>query len=298
MINMRFDYFYEEQSESYSFYRIPKILFTEDIFESLSTEAKVLYGLLLDRISLSREHRWIDPDGHVYVFYTVEDVKNAMRCGNTKGCRLFKELEDFGLIERKKQGLCRPAIIYVKNFTRFPNWEDRTSRNENSGVSQMGIPDNRNRESNNTDINKTEYIKTHSIHSEEENERMKTIEYFQKKLETEWLKEIYPNEAELVDEIFGIIIDTVCTKKETVYISGEYKPLNVVKSQLMKLDNSHIQFVMKCMKENTTQIRCMKQYLLTALYNAPLTINNYYQSLVNHDMAEGYKNGGNYDEEQ
>ena len=66
---MTFDYFYEEQSESYSFYRIPKLLFTEEMFEELSIEAKVLYGLLLDRISLSREHGWIDKEGHVYVYY-------------------------------------------------------------------------------------------------------------------------------------------------------------------------------------------------------------------------------------
>ena len=118
---MKFDYFYEEQSECYSFYRIPKLLFTEEMFEQLSTEAKVLYGLLLDRICLSREHGWIDDSGHVYVFYTIEAVKKALRCGNTKGCRLLKELDAFGLIERHKQGLCKPTIIYVKDFTRLKN---------------------------------------------------------------------------------------------------------------------------------------------------------------------------------
>ena len=69
---MVFDYFYEEQSESYSFYRIPKMLFTEEIFEALSTDAKVLYGLLLDRISLSRENGWMDDVGRVYVYYTIK----------------------------------------------------------------------------------------------------------------------------------------------------------------------------------------------------------------------------------
>ena len=74
---MVFDYFYEEQSESYSFYRIPKMLFTEEIFEALSTDAKVLYGLLLDRISLSRENGWMDDAGRVYVYYTIRSVKRS-----------------------------------------------------------------------------------------------------------------------------------------------------------------------------------------------------------------------------
>ncbi len=112
--SMKFDYFYEEQSESYSFYRIPKLLFTEEMFEELSVEAKVLYGLVLDRISLSREHGWIDSAGHVYVYYTIEAIRKALRCGNTKACRLLRELDEFGLIERKKQGHCKPTIIYVK----------------------------------------------------------------------------------------------------------------------------------------------------------------------------------------
>ena len=90
---MIFDYFYEEQSESYSFYRIPKLLFTEEMFEGLSTEAKVLYGLLLDRISLSRENGWIDKEGRVYVFYTIRTIKGALRCANTKACGLLKELD-------------------------------------------------------------------------------------------------------------------------------------------------------------------------------------------------------------
>ena len=81
---MVFDYFYEEQSESYSFYRIPKMLFTEEIFEALSTDAKVLYGLLLDRISLSRENGWMDDAGRVYVYYTIKSVKRSMRCAKKR----------------------------------------------------------------------------------------------------------------------------------------------------------------------------------------------------------------------
>ena len=92
------------------------MLFTEEIFEALSTDAKVLYGLLLDRISLSRENGWLDDAGRVYVYYTIKSVKRSMRCANTKACGLLRELDEFGLIERKKQGLGKPTIIYVKDF--------------------------------------------------------------------------------------------------------------------------------------------------------------------------------------
>ena len=125
---MLFDYFYEEQSESYSFYRIPKPLFTEEVFGTLSVESRVLYGLLLDRIGLSREHGWMDEVGRVYVYYSMESIEKQLRCGKNKACRLLRELERFGLIERKRQGFCKPARIFVKNFIQSPKQGYKMSR--------------------------------------------------------------------------------------------------------------------------------------------------------------------------
>ena len=160
---MVFDYFYEEQSESYSFYRIPKMLFTEEVFEALSTDAKVLYGLLLDRISLSRENGWLDDAGRVYVYYTIKSVKKSMRCANTKACGLLRELDEFGLIERKKQGLGKPTIIYVKDFTRFRKAELLDSDKQNSVILHIGTLDDRKSERNKTEKNNTESNKTNPI---------------------------------------------------------------------------------------------------------------------------------------
>lgn len=286
-MKMKFDYFYEEQSESYSFYKIPKVLFTEELFGGLTTDAKVLYGLLLDRVSLSKKNAWIDAEGKVYVFYTIKNVKESIRCANTKACALMKELADFGLIERKKQGLGKPAIIYVKDFTRFRNPELMNSEMQNSGAPNIRIIDDRKPEPINTENNNNEFSNTHSIHSGEDEERRAYTDYFIRKLEIENLKIDNPYDADMIDEIVGLIVDTVCSKKDSIRIAGEYKPANIVKSQLMKLDYSHIQFVLGGIKENTTHVRCIKQYLLAALYNAPLTISNYYQALVNHDMATG-----------
>ncbi len=90
-----------------------------------------------------------------------------------------------------------------------------------------------------------------------------------------------------LDEIVEIMVDTVCANKPFIRVSGEDKPAEVVKSRLLKLDSGHIQFVLDCLSENTTKVRNIRQYLLAALYNAPVTISNYYTSLVNHDMYGG-----------
>ena len=112
-------------------------------------------------------------------------------------------------------------------------------------------------------------------------------DYFIRTLNLDILKERNPYDDGQIDEILEILLDVVCSNRKQIRIAGDDKPAQVVKSQLMKLDSSHIEFVLDCMKQNTTQIRNVKQYILAALYNAPLTINNYYQSLVQHDMATG-----------
>lgn len=114
---MQYEYFYGAQAEQFSFYRIPKALFTEPNFRELSTDAKVLYGILLDRMSLSLKNQWLDAQNKVYIIFTVEEIMDALNCANQKATRLMLELEkQAGLIERKRQGLGRPNLIYVKNF--------------------------------------------------------------------------------------------------------------------------------------------------------------------------------------
>lgn len=114
---MQYEYFYGAQADQFSFYRIPKALFTEPNFRELSTDAKVLYGILLDRMSLSLKNQWLDAQNKVYIIFTVEEIMDALNCANQKATRLMVELEkQAGLIERKRQGLGRPNLIYVKNF--------------------------------------------------------------------------------------------------------------------------------------------------------------------------------------
>jgi len=112
----RFEYYYGNESEQFIFYRIPKVLFTDDKFKKLSTEAKVLYGLMLDRMGLSMKNNWCDDNNRVYIIYTLDEAIDQLNYSKEKVVKLYKELDDIGLIERKRQGQGRPTWIYVKNF--------------------------------------------------------------------------------------------------------------------------------------------------------------------------------------
>ena len=118
-----FDYFYGQSGEMFSYFRVPKILFRDIKFKDLSTDAKTLYGILLDRMGLSVKNGWLDEQGRVYIIFPVQEVMDALGCADNKATKLFRELEKFGLIERKRRGLGKPNLIYVKNFAdpRFRN---------------------------------------------------------------------------------------------------------------------------------------------------------------------------------
>ena len=121
--NLNLDYYYGNEAEQYSFYRIPKALLTDPRYKSVSIEAKVLYGLLLDRMGLSVKNGWMDSNQRVYIYFTQEDAMALMSCGKDKATKLLRELDKdgVGLIERKKQGQGRPTRIYVKNFILPPD---------------------------------------------------------------------------------------------------------------------------------------------------------------------------------
>ena len=283
---MAFDYFYEEQSQQFAFYRIPKVLFTDNRFQKISTEGKVLYGLLLDRVSLSRENGWIDEEGRVYIIFTLNAIRQAMNCAEKSAIKYLTELEDFGLIERIRQGLGKPAIIYVKNFIDQYNLQVKTCNNSSSGPVEVPVQDQYNLQPNYTNNNNTDFNNTNPILSGDE-ERMGYEQFLKDQLDVEILKQEYPHDREMIDGILELILDVLCSKRKMIRIAGDDKPVNVVKGRFMKLTIEHIRYVMNCLHENTTKIRSIKQYMLAALYNAPSTIDGYYRAEVNHDMATG-----------
>ena len=121
----------------------------------------------------------------------------------------------------------------------------------------------------------------------DKDERSNYREYLIEQLDMAVLYERYPYDREILDSILDMMLDVICSKRKTIRIAGDDKPVNVVKGRFMKLTIEHIRYVMNCLQENTTKIRSIKQYMLAALYNAPSTIDGYYRAEVNHDMATG-----------
>ena len=118
-MGVKFNYYYGKEAETFSFFRIPKLLFTDETFRNLSSDAKVLYGILLDRMSLSMKNGWIDEENKVYIIFTIEEIAQIMCCATQKATKILQELDDkkgIGLIEKKRLGFGRPNILYVKNF--------------------------------------------------------------------------------------------------------------------------------------------------------------------------------------
>ena len=297
-----YDYFYGAQADQFSFIRVPTVLFSDEQFKNMSSEAKVLYGILLKRMDLSAKSGWLDGQGRVYIICTLEEIMETLNCGNQKAVKLLEELEaKSGLIERKRQGLGKPNLIYVKNFISVvDNPGDipaashfKKCENHISGDVKITLPEVRKSHGSNTDNSDTDMSHTENPiypgrDADGMAERRSYEEYFRDSLELEYLFHDYPHEHETLEGILDLLVDTCCSRREYIRIGGDDRPRDVVKSRFMKLNSSHIRYVMDCMKENTTDVRNIRQYLLTALYNAPSTISPYYQAKVNHDFYGSY----------
>ena len=291
-----FDYFYGAQAEQFSFYRVPKVLFTREQFKQLSAEAKILYGIMLDKLDLSVKNKWVDEKGRVYIIYTIEQIMADMNCADQKATKLLDELEKkCGLIERKRQGLGKPNLIFLKNFitgvegslmARIQNRE-----NHDSGAVNITTADYPKSRGINTNHNNTENNDINPIQSgfDEDGmcERNEYERYFRESLSIDVLLRENLGEEETILGILDLMVDVCCSKRSVIRIAGDDKPLAVVKSRFMKLNAEQIRYVLKCLSENTTRVRNIRQYLLTALYNAPATIRPFYQAWVNNDMATG-----------
>ena len=143
------DYFTADDAEEYSFYRIPKPLILNPDYRSVPVEAKMLYGLMLDRMGLSVRNGWLDEQGRVFIYYTGDAVREDLCCGKEKACKLLADLERADLIERRRQGLTKPSITYVKRFRQRS--ENPTSGGRNGEPTEVGKA-----EPNKTEMKETE----------------------------------------------------------------------------------------------------------------------------------------------
>ena len=231
-----FDYFYGQSGEMFSYFRVPKILFQDIKFKDLSTDAKTLYGILLDRMGLSVKNGWLDEQGRVYIIFPVQEVMDALGCADNKATKLFRELEKFGLIERKRRGLGKPNLIYVKNFAdpRFRNREKN-----GSGAADSAQPEAAKSRGNKTEWNKTEGSEPDPFSSDAEDEpdeRTRLEAYFMQSLEVDLLLRVCPDEEDTIDQIVNLLVDTCSSKRRMLRVAGDDKPAEVVRSRFMKLN--------------------------------------------------------------
>lgn len=291
----RFDYYCSQESEQFSFYRIPKALFSDPIFRDLSVEAKLLYGMMLDRMELSNRSGWIDEQGHVYIYFVYTEIQEQLGCGHNKAIKLLKDLDDFGMIQRKKQGLGKPDMIYVMNFVTgrddTSKEEVKTSENGKSGLPEKGTQDFPKAESNNTDTIKTDMNQTDSSYPPPPRKGRSPPDVMtgvKEMLKQKWgyiaLVESHPRET--IDNLILLGIDVLCSKKPTIRIGGEALPAEQVKERLGALDMTHIDYVLETVNKASNPIHNMRAYLLTALYNAPTTIDAYYTALFQRNEAK------------
>ena len=374
---LKFDYYYGIEAEQFSFYRVPRLLIKDERFRGLSSDAKLLYGLMLDRMSLSMKNGWLDDENRAYIIYAVENIMEDLGCSKPTCTKVIKELDadnGIGLIEKKRRGLGKPDIIYVKNFASVPEKESaekpanadvstevknlyfKKEKNLTSGSKETELQEVKDfyfkrennltsgskeaelqevkdfdfkRENNltsgsketelqevkdfapnynNTNYNNQNYTdmsNTNPINqsvagmdsagTQGKDDRIDVIDeanaymaLIRDNLEYEHhMKYDQHGDKEMYEEIYETVCDVVCVKRRTIRINGEDYPYEIVKSRFLKLNSSHIAYVMGCMRETSTKITNIRAYLITTLYNAPSTMSHYYQQEVQHDMYGG-----------
>ena len=200
----------------------------------LSTDAKTLYGILLDRMGLSVKNGWLDEQGRVYIIFPVQEVMDALGCADNKATKLFRELEKFGLIERKRRGLGKPDLIYVKNFAdpRFRNREKN-----GSGAADSAQQETAKSRGNKTEWNKTEGSEPDPFSSDAEDEpdeRTRLEAYFMQSLEVDLLLRVCPDEKDTIDQIVNLLVDTCSSKRRMLRVAGDDKPADAFYSRLCR----------------------------------------------------------------
>ena len=301
-MDIKFNYYYGKEAENFSFFRIPKLLFTDHMFTKLSSDAKVLYGILLDRMNLSMKNNWIDEENKVYIIFTIEEIAEIMCCATQKATKILQELDDkkgIGLIEKKRLGLGKPNILYVKNFiiqetneqensvqdkiTNQELWKSqfKNDENHNSGNVNFTKQELLKSQCNKTNINKTEYSDTEynntspiSPSKENKKEDMEVEEItkiLKQNINYTFLVEEQLKDKEKIDLIVNLMAEAIQSKTD-IRINQKMTAYETVKEQFLSLQKEHINYVLFVLDENKRTITNLRAYLLSLLYNAPVNI--------------------------
>lgn len=308
---VKFEYYYGNEADQYSFFRIPKTLFTDLNFKKLSVEAKILYGILLDRMSLSIKNKWLDEENKVYIIYTIEEIMEVLNWGRNKSVKVMKEIEEIGLLEKKRLGLGKPNLLYVKNFIYTENnkttevskanlkkFKKQTSGSLENKPQEVSKEDSNNTNINNTDISDIDFNNTTSISSSKkrgeklqknrlEEERLREI--IKKNISYEIFEKTRVKEKSKVDVMVNVLVKSL-NNFTNLHIGGQNISYKKLKEKILNLNLENIDYVLNYLKENSPKdIKNINAYLLTLLYNSDENIKN-----LNIIMRKD-KNKENYD---
>lgn len=305
-------YFTLHDAEQFAFIRVPKELMTNPHFKSLSAESKLLYSVLLDRVSLSRKNNWVDECGRVFIIYTRRDLMEIMGVADKKITRLFNELKEKKLVEEKRQGLQKPNLIYVCKFcensfvnnqmstefnTMHDNFDSLLNRqNNDSGQAKITIPEPPKKRLNKTNKNKTNKNNTEILFSQSQYisaekepnalDRLTEFEsidyYFEEKLFSE-IRASKGND-QIIDDIKMNLLDMYFAP--SIVINGNSKCQELVRASLMRLEPIHFDNILNKYKNVTERIINPKSYIQTMLYNESMETNLFMINQVATDLAD------------
>lgn len=272
---------------SFRFVRLPKVLIEEPEFKGLSTDSKMTYGLLLDRMSLSKKNHMVDADGRVYIIYPIEDLADDLKCCKKKAGKLLAELSNIGLITRIRIGLCKPDHIYV-HWCVSPEMAKRLklkSLNDTSRDAVCTVQERTKKPPNDTNCIETDCIDTDHIdpHQAEPADRMDQIDYtdfFRRSLYADDLIADMPTRREQIHEIINLLADICSTRNRWIRIAGADRDARLVRERLMSLTGDHIRYVLDCIDRRAGRSEPpgnIRSYIITCLYNAPTSMDTYYE---------------------
>jgi hypothetical protein len=319
-----FDYIYSDSKRKFSFIKLPSVLFTDEQFNDLTNDMKLLYALMLDRASLSVKNGWVDSSGRVYINFPLAEIEEKLHVASQKASRLLKALERAGLIERVRQGLGKPDRIYVKDCSKCVAEEEilteKTAETmqvqpcveivESSEVSVVSGDDSEppideksqpmqmkntvqscektqvtqyNNQNNKTILKQSDPISQIAGRMDGMEQRKTYEQLIKANIEYDWFRDVFAlpsNEPqrpkgtiEELDDIVAIMVDCICTRAKTIRVGCQDMDADVVRSQLLKLNNEHIQYVFERVYNYAGEIANIRAYMITVLYNAPLTMN-------------------------
>ncbi len=325
-MGIQFDYFYGNEAEQFAFLRIPKVLFSNPQFNKLSDSAKLLYGLMLDRMGLSIKNGWFDKNRRAYIYFKIDEVMKYMNCASEKATRIVAELDSIkgvGLIERKKQGLGRPAKIYLKKFVGDDDSCLNLSKSEKHEleipecqgfeIENQGIAENENNnfceskcnntKNNNTEINNTDFS---NINPSTESTAVTVTEGTAKKSEDRLIDRynktiidiknqidydslINTNDAEILNNIVNVMADVMLLDVPYYEMENKKIPSELVRIRYRQIDYGSLDAFLIEFSSIYYKIKNPKSYLTTALYNVALTAGTALSNRVRYDMY-GSKN--------